>query len=285
MRILLLLFIPFLAACGDHNHNHGPKDLASGGHAHEHHGLPVTLHVERDATKLWGHLNAVVADLGKSPATLASDATNLAALAAALEPLATAAPDRDRAAGMLANLARAAGQLAHMADEGEDTRDGLARFLSVLELARRLDPASSAKPIDPTYIAGPSGGVLAELRDAAGARVGWAEVKLHSDAGDIELWISRDIRISQPLPVPVATIAKLEVLASGRTIELRARDSETNKDERGRATVVDARTHYLVFPGETGTDASWLMGDDFRSPARLTVEGISSDFELIPHAH
>ena len=285
MRILLLLFIPFLAACGDHNHNHGPKDLASSGHAHEHHGLPVTLHVERDATKLWGHLNAVVADLGKSPATLASDATNLAALAAALEPLATAAPDRDRAAGMLANLARAAGQLAHMADEGEDTRDGLARFLSVLELARRLDPASSARPIDPTYIAGPSGGVLAELRDAAGARVGWAEVKLHSDAGDIELWISRDIRISQPLPVPVATIAKLEVLASGRTIELRARDSETNKDERGRATVVDARTHYLVFPGETGTDASWLMGDDFRSPARLTVEGISSDFELIPHAH
>ena len=286
MRFPLLLLIPLLAACGDHDHGHGPNGQASDGHAHAHeHGHPVTLRVEGDAAKLWGLLNAVAADLGKSPATLASDAANLAALAAALEPLATAAPDPDRAAGMLANLARAADQLAHAADEGEDTRDSLARLVSVLELARRLDPASSAKPVDPTYVAGPSGGVLAELRDAAGARVGWAEVKLHGDAGDLELWLARDIRISQSLTIPVAAVAKLELAGPGRSVELRVRDAAANKDERGRATVVDGRTHYLVFPGDTGTDASWLMGEDFRSPARLTVEGLSSDFELIPHAH
>ena len=58
-----------------------------------------------------------------------------------------------------------------------------------------------------------------------------------------------------------------------------------NKDERGRATVAAGRTHYLVFPGETGADASWLKGEDFRSRARLAVEGLTAEFELIPHTH
>jgi len=283
MRIPLLLLMPLLVACGDHDH--GPAAGESVGHSHGHGGVAVTLRVEGDAARLWGHVNAVAASLGRSPATLASDAANVAALAAALEPLAGSTPDPDRAAGMLANLARAADQLARAADDGAETRDALARLVSVLELARRLDPASSAKPVDPTYVAGPSGGVLAELRDATGARVGWAEVKLHGDAGDLELWLARDIRITDPLALPVATVAKLDVLASGRTIEFRVRDATANKDERGRVTVADARTHYFVFPGETGADAAWLKGDDFRSAARLTVEGLSSEFELIPHTH
>ena len=282
MRLASLLLIPLLAACGDHHHDHGP---AAEGHDHGHeHGPAATLRAEGDAAALWANLNFVAAGLGR-PATLATDGANLAALATALEPLAAKAPDPDRASGMLANLARAADQLAHAADEGEPVEEPLARVRQVLDLARRLDPASSAKPLEPAYVSGPSGGVLAELRDAAGARVGWAEVKLHGDAGDLELWLARDIRISQPLIIPVAAVAKLELAGPGRSVELRVRDAAANKDERGRATVVDGRTHYLVFPGETGTDASWLMGEDFRSPARLTVEGLSSDFELIPHAH
>jgi hypothetical protein len=287
MRLAPLLLFPLLVACGDHDHDHGP---AAEGHAHDHgHGGPaVTLRAEGDAARLWGHLNAITAGLtaplpAERLATLASDAANVAALAEALEPLAAQAPDPDRAAGMLANLARAADQLAHEADEGADVAEPLGRFLEVLRLARRLDPASAAPAIAPVYVAGPSGGVLAELRDAAGKTVGWAEVKLHGDAGDLELWLAGDIRITSPLTVPVGAVARLELAAPGRMVELRVRDAVANKDERGRATVRDGRTHYLVFPGETGADASWLMGEDFRSPARLTVEGLTAELVLKPH--
>lgn len=287
MRPLPLLLIPLLAACGDHHHDH-PDVPAAHGHGHEHGGPAVTLRVDGDAARLWGQVNALTAGLGQPltdarRATLASDAANLAALAAALEPLAAKAPDPARAAGMLANLARAADQLAHEADEGAATDEPLARLLEVLRLARRLDPASSSAAVEPTYIAGPSGGVLVELRDASGNPAGWAEVKLHGDAGDLELWLARDNRITSPLPVPVAAVAKLELSGPGRTVELRVRDAQANKDERGRATIVDGRTHYLVFPGETGADAAWLKGEDFRSRARLTVEGLAAEFELKPH--
>lgn len=282
MRLASLLLIPLLAACGDHDHDHGP---AAEGHAHGHdHGPAATLRAEGDAAALWAHLNFVAAGLGR-PATLATDGANLAALATALEPLATKAPDPDRAAGMLANLARAADQLAHAADAGEPVEEPLARVRQVLDLARRLDPASSAKPVEPAYVSGPSGGVLAELRDASGKPSGWAEVKLHGDAGDLELWLARDNRIAEPLTVPVATVAKLELLGPARAVELRVRDAQSNKDERGRVTVADGRTAYLVYPGETGADASWLMGEGFRSRARLTVEGLTAEFDLVPHSH
>ncbi len=282
MRLASLLLIPLLAACGDHHHDHGP---AAEGHDHGHeHGPAATLRTEGDADALWANLNFVAARLG-NPATLATDGANLAALAIALESLAAKAPDPDRAAGMLANLARAAGQLAHAADEGEPVEEPLARVRQVLDLARRLDPASSAKPAEPAYVSGPSGGVLAELRDASGKPVGWVEVKLHGDAGDLELWLARDIRIADPLTVPVATVAKLELLGPARTVELRVRDAQSNKDERGRVTVADGRTPYLVFPGETGADASWLMGEGFRSRARLSVGELTAEFELVPHSH
>jgi hypothetical protein len=288
MRLPLLLILPLLAACGDHDHDHGPADAGHhghdhSGHSHDHPGVPVTLLAEGDAAKLWGNLNALAASLGQNAATLASDAVNLAALAEALEPLAANAPDSDRAAGMLANLARAADQLAHAADEGEPVEEPLARVRQVLELARRLDPASAAAPVEPTYVAGPSGGVLAQLRDASGNPAGWAEVKLHGDAGDLELWLARDIRITDPLGVPVAASAKLELAGPSRIVELRARDAAANKDERGRVTVADGRTHYLVYPGETGADASWLVGEGFRSRAKLSVEGLTAEFDLTPH--
>jgi hypothetical protein len=281
MRFPVLLILPLLAACGDHHHDHAPA--AAAGHDHAHGGPGATIRAEGDAAKLWGNLNAIAASLGRNPSTLASDAANLAALAAALEPLAANAPDPERAAGMLANLARAADQLAHEADEGAPAEDPLARLLQVLELARRLDPASAAAPLEPVHVAGPSGGVLAQLRDASGNPAGWAEVKLHGDAGDLELWLARDIRITSPLAVPVTAAAKLELAAPGRALELRVRDSAANKDERGRATVADGRTHYLVYPGETGADASWLKGEDFRSRARLSVEGLTAEFDLTPH--
>lgn len=287
MRYALLLLLPLLAACGDHHHDHAPAAEAHG-HEHGHSGPVVTLKVEGDAARLWGHINAITAKL-TSPipeatrATLASDAVNVAALAAALEPFATKSPDADRAAGMLANLARAAEQLAHQADENMSIDESLVRFTEVLRLARRLNPASMSPAVEPTYVAGPSGGVLAEIRDASGKSVGWAEIKLHGDAGDLELWLAHDQRITSPLRMPVSTVAKLELLGPGRTIELRVRDVQANKDEQGRATVFDGQTHYLVFPGETGVDASWLMGEDFRSTARLTIEGLTAEFELKPH--
>lgn len=287
MRYVLLLLLPLLAACGDHAHDH-PAVPGAHDHGHAHDCPVVTLLIEGDATRLWGHLNAIAARL-TSPgnettrATRATDAANLAALARALETLTRTLPDADRTTGMLANLARAADQLAHQADEGGPVDELIGRLTDVLRLARRLDPASSSPALEPTYILGPSGGILTELRNASNQPVGWVEVKLHGDAGNLELWLATDQRLVLPLRVPVGAVAKLELLGPGRTVELRVRDTLTNKDEQGRVTIFEGRTHHFIFPGETGADAAWLKGENFQSPARLSIQDFEATFELKPH--
>ena len=48
-----------------------------------------------------------------------------------------------------------------------------------------------------------------------------------------------------------------------REVTLEVRDQERNEDESGTVTVLNGATNYFIFPGETGVDASWLMGPDF----------------------
>ena len=67
---------------------------------------------------------------------------------------------------------------------------------------------------------------------------------------------------------------------------LAVRDQDRDEDESGASTIVDGNTNYFVFPGETESDASWLMGADFAAKVELsfgdTTTGI---FVLRPHIH
>ena len=63
-----------------------------------------------------------------------------------------------------------------------------------------------------------------------------------------------------------------------------------NEGEDGLPNVRDGKTNYFIFPGETGADASWLQGKDFKAKVKVSFEhagrAISSEaFELIPHTH
>lgn len=137
----------------------------------------------------------------------------------------------------------------------------------------------------------PHEGVVAAFKGPDGAVVGRLELKLHDDKGDLELWLAKDEKISQPFDLPLDGVVRVEFVDVGnRVVELRARNAVKNEDEEGTANVRDGKTNYFIFPGETGADAKWLMGAKFSSIVRLTfkVDGkdhVSEEFMLVPHTH
>ena len=49
------------------------------------------------------------------------------------------------------------------------------------------------------------------------------------------------------------------------------------------------RTNYFIFPGESGTDASWLCGEKWRGIAQVSFASggrmfASEPFVLVPHS-
>lgn len=121
--------------------------------------------------------------------------------------------------------------------------------------------------------------------------VAYAEVKLHADKGDIEVWFTRDEAGTQPLDLPLdtkmfLTLSKLEPAWA----DLRVRNTTQNEDETGTPNIRNNQTNYFIYPGDTGADTSHLMGKDFSTPALIefTVHGASvssEEFELRPHVH
>lgn len=133
---------------------------------------------------------------------------------------------------------------------------------------------------------GPNSGFLHPVFDAEGSQVGIAELKLHDDAGDIEVWLTRGGHGGDPWRLPVDTTLALDFPALEREVTLAVRDPERNEDESGAVTVQDGATAYFVFPGESGADASWLMGEDFAAKSELRVAGgTTGTFVLRPHVH
>jgi hypothetical protein len=137
----------------------------------------------------------------------------------------------------------------------------------------------------------PHDGVLAALKGPDGKPAGHLELKLHDDKGDLELWLAKDEKISQPLDLPLDAVVRV-VFAdhANRAVELRVRNTAKNEDEEGTANVRDGRTNYFIFPGETGADAAWLKGEKFASVVRVTFtadgkEYASEEFMLVPHTH
>lgn len=134
---------------------------------------------------------------------------------------------------------------------------------------------------------GPHGGFFHPVFAADGKQAATLEIKLHDDAGDLEVWLVKGGRDGPAFDVPLDSVLKLEFPDLQRQIELRVRDRETNAGEDGQTNLRNGQTNYFIFPGETGADAKWLMGVDFAAKARLALPGglTSEVFVLKPHVH
>lgn len=135
---------------------------------------------------------------------------------------------------------------------------------------------------------GPHDGELAHLHDASDNEVGRIELKLHDDKGDLELWLTQDAEGKRPLDLPLDAIVHVTFAAPDRSVELRVRNTEQNEDEDGTATVRDGKTNYFIFPGASGSDASWLVGADFHAQVTIHFERggtphQTGSFLLVPH--
>ncbi len=120
---------------------------------------------------------------------------------------------------------------------------------------------------------------------------GYVELKLHDDKGDLELWIAKDEKITQPYDLPLAaTLTVTFIDRDDKSVTLRVRNKDKNEDEDGKANNRDGKTNYFIFPGDTGANATWLMGADFKSQVRVTFEAggmrrATKAFLLKPHTH
>jgi hypothetical protein len=130
-------------------------------------------------------------------------------------------------------------------------------------------------------------GRVARLEDPAGLHLGYVEVKLHDDKGDLELWLVGTK--GGPLDVPLSTKLTLTFSApQAKVITASPRDQTTNPDEDGKPNARTGATNYFIFPGDTGADATWLKGSDFKGLLTVSVprDGVSlasPTFELRAH--
>lgn len=132
-------------------------------------------------------------------------------------------------------------------------------------------------------------GVSAPFRSDK-ALAGFVELKLHDDKGDLELWLTKDKEGTRPYYIPVGSIITVEFPKLGKTVQLKVRNAEKNEDEDGNPTIRGGKTNYFIFPGDTGADASFLLGKEFKSEAVVKFSLKRGDyktklFQLHPHKH
>lgn len=133
------------------------------------------------------------------------------------------------------------------------------------------------------------GGIMSVLQTSDGKHVGFLELKLHDDAGDLEMWICKDGAMSEPLDFLASTsITVTFPTHDNRSVQLAVRNNNKNEDEDGNPNMRDGKTNYFIFPGESDQDPEFLIGDKFRSTTTVTftAEGtnyIAPPFVLVPH--
>ncbi len=133
---------------------------------------------------------------------------------------------------------------------------------------------------------GPNDGFLHPIFNGEGKQIGTAEIKLHDDAGDLEVWLTRGGYEGEAWRLPVNTTLSLDFPDLTKAVTLAVRNRERNEDESGNSTIHDGTTNYFLFPAETGADASWLMGTDFAAKGELRfAESTTGLFVLRPHVH
>ncbi len=126
---------------------------------------------------------------------------------------------------------------------------------------------------------------------AGQVQAGFAEIKLHDDKGDLELWISKDAAGEQAMDFPLNTIVTVTFpKLDYKMINLKIRNAEKNEDEDGNGNIRDGKTNYFIFPGDSGADASFLMGKDFVADAIISFDAggrafSTKSFPLSPHIH
>ncbi len=136
----------------------------------------------------------------------------------------------------------------------------------------------------------PNMGILAPFSSGEEQR-GVAELKLHDDKGDLELWLTGDEAGTQPFDLPLDSVITVSFSnLEKKTVELEIRNREKNEDEAGKGNIRSEKTNYFIFPGDTGADASFLVGKDFVTEVTLsfTADGVlytTDPFELRPHTH
>lgn len=122
---------------------------------------------------------------------------------------------------------------------------------------------------------------------------GFLELKLHDDKGDLELWLAKDEKVTEPFDLPLASEIQVEFIdVGGRTVTLRPRNQQQNEDEGedGKPNIRNGETNYFIYPTAAGEDASWLQGKEFSSivVVSFTADGQpvkSEEFVLKPHEH
>jgi len=130
---------------------------------------------------------------------------------------------------------------------------------------------------------------------------GFLELKLHGDAGDLELWLYAVPALfgtrgcagvgEKPIPfdVPKETVLRLSFPSHpGKALEMSVRNMEENEDEDGKPNMRGGCTNYFIFPGETGQDPEWIKGETWRGLATVAFEvdgkAYACDpFVLVPH--
>jgi hypothetical protein len=89
--------------------------------------------------------------------------------------------------------------------------------------------------------------------------------------------------------VPKETVIQLTFPShANKTIDLRVRNDDKNEDEEGIFNMRDSSANYFIFPGESGQDAEWLKGEEWRGIVAMAfeVDGKSygcDPFLLVPH--
>jgi len=134
------------------------------------------------------------------------------------------------------------------------------------------------------------GGVMSVLEDGDGKVVGFIELKLHDDAGDLELFICKDGAMTEPLDFPADTTITATFATHGdRSVKLNVRNMDQNEDEDEKPHMRDGKTNYFIFPGESDQDPEFLVGEKFRSTTTVTFTSenktyTAPPFILVPHS-
>ena len=140
-------------------------------------------------------------------------------------------------------------------------------------------------------------GILTVLKAAhAPEWRGYLELKLHGDAGDLELWLNEGFAntygfagtIGKPsaFDVPKETVMKLTFpkhpVGKDKTVTLAVRNMEKNEDEDGKENMRNGRTNYFIFPGDSDQDPTWLKDEKFRGLVVVSFEADGKSYTCDP---